>query len=274
MSQVLDAKDFKMIQKLLYDVAGITLSDKKHQMVENRIAKRLKQIGVPSFAAYTQLLNGAQKDAEFVHLVNALTTNVTHFFREEHHFNHLFEHARDRLRSNDPKIRMWSAGCSIGAEPYSAAMTLWRAMQETGRKGDTRILATDIDTLALARARQGFYQEKLLKGLDPQQLQKYFSKTEMDNVAGYRIKDMLRKMVAFNHLNLNRPRWPMSGLFDFIWCRNVLIYFDRDKQDDFITRMIDLLRPNGFLYLGHSEHAVMEGRGFKVCGQTIYQKPA
>ncbi len=271
---VLEVKHFKAIKEVLYDVAGISLSDHKRQMVENRISKRITALSMGSFAEYINYLNGGQKQEELIHLVNALTTNVTNFFRENHHFEHLQGEIKGILGEAAPTIRIWSAGCSIGAEPYTIAITAQDACKEAKKNGNIRILATDIDTMALARGRKGEYRENILKGLSSHHLNAYFSKHHDEDDASYIVNDNIRKMVAFNHLNLNEPVWPMSGPFDFIFCRNLLIYFDREKQIEYVTKMMRLLKPSGFLYLGHSEHGVMENQGYKICGQTIYQKPS
>lgn len=269
----LDVKQFQAIKKKLYDVAGITLADHKRQMVENRIARRIKQLSLSSYSAYVSYLESEHHADEVVHLVNALTTNVTHFFREEHHFDHLREKIGVLLSEVAPKIRIWSAGCSVGAEPYSAGIAAYDMMKQLKVRADLRILATDIDTMALARGRKGEYPKRIIKGLNSVLLKTHFSEIESGDEKGYRVKEHLRQLVAFNYLNFNTRCWPMSGPFDFIFCRNALIYFDRPKQQEYVEKMLRVLKPGGFLYLGHSEHAVMEGRGYKICGQTIYQKP-
>lgn len=264
---------FDYIRSYLYDVAGITLADRKKQMVENRINKRIKELSLSGFDQYVSRLRNDSTQEEMVNLVNALTTNVTHFFRENHHFDHFRGYMADLLQARDGRrIRVWSAACSIGAEPYSMAMVLYDVMQELKLRADARILATDIDTLALARARVGAYHDKTLKGMTPSVLKKHFILSEEDGEDVYTIKPYLRQMVAYNYLNFNTVSWPMSRQFDAIFCRNVLIYFDRAKQQEYIGKMLSYLKPGGFLYLGHSEHAVMENKGYKVCGQTIYQK--
>ena len=264
---------FDYIRSYLYDVAGITLADRKKQMVENRINKRIKELSLSGFDQYVSRLRNDSTQEEMVNLVNALTTNVTHFFRENHHFDHFRGYMAGLLQARDGRrIRVWSAACSIGAEPYSMAMVLYDVMQELKLRADARILATDIDTLALARARMGAYHDKTLKGMTPSVLKKHFMLSEEDGEDVYTIKPYLRQMVAYNYLNFNTASWPMSRQFDAIFCRNVLIYFDRAKQQEYIGKMLSYLKPGGFLYLGHSEHAVMENKGYKVCGQTIYQK--
>lgn len=268
----LSTKHFQAIKTVLYDSAGIRLADHKRLMVENRIAKRLRDLSLTSYADYIDYLQSSGKEDELVHLVNVLTTNVTHFFREGHHFEHMSATLEGWVKQGAGRIRVWSAGCSLGAEPYSAALTILKVKEKTKRNINARILATDIDTLTLARARKAEFKEGNLKGLSKVQLDHAFQKAEKEGAAMYKLKDTIRSMVAFNYLNLNTQKWPMSGPFDFIFCRNVLIYFDRTKQNEIVSRLLSYLRPGGFFYLGHSEHAVMEGRGLKSCGKTIYQK--
>ncbi len=263
---------FTAIRDTLYVAAGITLAAHKRQMVENRIAKRLKDLNLPSFDAYIAYVQDPHHQDEMVQLINALTTNVTHFFREAHHFEHLRGTLTHLLDGVNPKIRLWSAGCSIGAEPYSAAMVIQEVQAAKGKRGDIRILATDIDTVALARARAGAYPERIAKGLTPKHIERHFTKTHDGQEPVYTVKDNLRRLVAFNHFNLNDAQWPMQGPFDVIFCRNVLIYFKRDKQREYVTKLLQRLRVGGFLYLGHSEHAVVEGMNLLTLGQTIYQK--
>lgn len=268
----LTSQHFEAITRILYENAGITMAQRKRRMVENRIAKRVQELALPSFSDYLSFLESKQNKSEIVHLVNALTTNVTHFFREEHHFQHLSAQVGHLLQNRATKIRIWSAGCSIGAEPYSAAITLLETMKKYKQRSNIRILATDIDTMALARARKGDFHEKIIKGLPRSHLLSYFNPRQQDNETIYTVNKDVRNLVAYNYLNFNTRQWPMSGPFDFIFCRNALIYFKRDKQNEYVSKMSNLLKPGGFLYLGHSEHSVMEGRDFKICGQTIYQK--
>lgn len=270
-ADVLSTKDFDLIKSTLYNAAGIRLADHKRQMVQNRINKRLKQLSLDSIHGYVNVLKKNEAD-ELLHLVNALTTNVTHFFREGHHFDHIAQTIPALNEEPGGKIKAWCAGCSIGAEPYSLAITAHKTAKKIKKSVNMRILATDIDTIALARARKGEFNERIIKGLSEAELKESFSERQEDQEKFFTVKDHIRKLVAYNYLNLNEKKWPMSGPFDYIFCRNVLIYFDRDKQNEYVSKMVNLLRSGGFLYLGHSEHAIMEGRGLKICGQTIYQK--
>lgn len=261
---------FDFIKSLLYDAAGINIPDHKQQMVFNRISKRIQNLGIGSLDQYIDFLNHEKNGDEIIHLINALTTNVTNFFREEHHYDHLKNELKNLCDAGQKKIRIWSAACSIGAEPYSAAIIAHEALS-TISGYDLRILATDIDTNALQKAREGSYPERLLKGLSKPYQKKYFIPGPKADDAIV-VKPSIRNMVSFNYMNFNDTEWPMSGPFDFIFCRNALIYFDRQKQQEYVEKFIQLIRPGGFLYLGHSENSVVAGKSLTICGPTIYKK--
>lgn len=274
---LLDERQFNLIKDMLYQEAGITLAPHKRQMVQNRIARRLKDLPGETLESYLARMSSGNFADEILNLVNALTTNVTYFFREGHHFDHLAMQAVAKIKCGQRAVRIWSAGCSIGAEPYSAAIALYEACKKANMSGDIKILATDIDTIALKQAREGCYVKRNIKGLTPRQLDTHFKKELVagsEDDAVYTVAPHIRRMVSYNHLNLNVPQWPMSKAFDFIFCRNVLIYFDRIKQQDYVRRMSEYMAPDGFLYLGHSEHAAISGLPLEAKGQTTYQKQA
>ncbi len=268
----LSKKQFDIIRAYLHKTSGISLADNKINMVHNRIKKRKAEIGFATFDEYLTHMKTDKDKTEAVHLVNALTTNVTHFFREGHHFEHLKTALKNQLKSGNNKIVIWSAACSIGAEPYSIAITVEEALKEEPSASKIKILATDIDTLALARGRKGEYPERISKGLTPRNLGQYFTTTKDEDGKLYTVKDKIRKRISYNYLNFNDPDWPMKGPFDFIFCRNVFIYFQEDKQQEYINKMTKLLRPGGFLYLGHSEYFISEDKQYKALGQTVFQK--
>ncbi len=267
---ILGPKQFEAIKKIIYDVAGISLAPHKAQMVSNRIAKRIKALGLEDYDDYIDYLRHEKHgEQEMPDLVNVLTTNVTHFFRENHHFNHLKANLTALLKTNAGKrIRIWSAGCSSGQEPYSIALTCLETMHALGVQANLRILATDIDTTILARARDGLYSAEALKTVSQDYLNRHFTQ---EGETHYRISRNLRELVAFNYFNLNTATWPMKGPFQAIFCRNVLIYFDREKQHSFVEKMARLLEPGGFLYLGHSEHYAGSLPCFAAKGQTVYE---
>ncbi len=263
------AADFAFVQKTVYDYAGISLADHKTDMVYSRLSRRLRTLGLSAFAQYRDYLQ--HNDDEIVQFINALTTNLTHFFREHHHFDFIREKLMTELCQRhqlDKRIRFWCAGCSTGEEPYSLAMTLHESMASLSG-WDIKILATDLDTQVLDKARIGRYEWDRVKDLDAARLKKWF-KADADNAA-VTVSDALRRLITFKQLNLMGD-WPMKGPFDVIFCRNVVIYFDKPTQANLFQRYYDLLTEQGVLMLGHSESlGVMQGH-FKTIGRTMFRK--
>lgn len=260
--------DYRFISQTVYDECGIVLSDQKKDMVYSRIARRIRTLKLQNFAHYIDYLKN-NKEAEFVEFINAITTNLTSFFREPHHFDYLKDTIVPEMKANhrlDKRVRIWSAGCSTGMEPYTIAMSTANSF---GSDWDYKILATDLDTNVLATAKTGIYQGSSVTGIDDDLLKSYF----LHDAAGerYKVKDKLKKMITFKQLNLLEP-WPMKGEFDVIFCRNVVIYFDLETKNKLFSRYAELLRPNGYLILGHSETMSREVTEFKSLGRTIYQK--
>jgi len=255
--------DFEFIRGQLHRVAGIALTAEKRSMVYARLSRRIRARGLDGFAAYRALLerDDAEERGAFV---NALTTNLTRFFREPHHFEHLRDVALAERAPDARRLRIWSAGCSTGEEPYSIAIVLNQWLQ--GRIGfDARILATDLDTNALARAAEGRYRAAAADEVAGWSRNAF----EPDGADGVRIVEALRRRVTFKPLNLI-DRWPMRGPFDAIFCRNVMIYFDRETQARLLDRIRSLLADDGFLYVGHSETLYTVTNAFKNVGQTVY----
>lgn len=263
----LSEREFGRIKARVYSVAGIALSDAKRTLVVSRLSKILRALGLPSFDAYLDYLErgGSAKDGQ--DFVNALTTNLTRFYREDHHFEHLRAHVGALMteRPRGSRLRIWSAGCSTGQEPYTIALDLLAAFPDL-RRWDFKILATDIDTAVIARAGQGLYPESELTGLAPERARLF----EMNGDGTIRIPAAARELVSFKPLNLIGP-WPMKGPFDAIFCRNVAIYFDKPTQGEMFGRFSKMLAPEGFLYIGHSENLGSGGEGFRLVGKTIYQ---
>lgn len=259
-------QDFSFLSELVGEHTGIMLPPQKRNMVYGRLAKRLRQLNLNSFQDYCELLQSEAGQMEMGNLVNAVTTNLTGFFREAHHFEHLSKEVLPKYR-NENRLRLWSAGCSTGAEPYSMAMCLRDVIPDAERK-DMKILASDIDTHVLDAAERGEYTSELAAKTPEAFRQKYF--TELGN-GKVEVDDRLKQLVAFRHLNLLGP-WPMSGKFDVIFCRNVVIYFDKATQSVLFDRFADMLKPNGWLYIGHSEtlHTICDR--FSLIGKTVYKK--
>lgn len=265
--------DYAFLARLLKEKTGIDLGPSKQNMVYARLAKRLRKLHIPSFRAYCDFIASPEGVDELGATLNALTTNLTKFFRENHHFEHLADQGLSEIRSRattaGKKLRIWSAGCSSGEEPYSIAITLRRAMPDIGQ-WDAKILATDIDTEMVRRGSEGIYNAEALEGMAPDLREKYFDPHGPGKV---RVKADVRQLISFKHLNL-MAQWPMKGPFDVIFCRNVVIYFDKDTQRVLFDRYANLLVPGGFLYIGHSENLFGITERFKLLGRNIHRKIA
>jgi len=263
--------DFRRIATLLHGETGIVLSEGKATLVYSRLAKRLRALGLESFKAYCALVASEAGLAERQDMFAALTTNVTRFFREPHHFEHLKTHVLPPLieaARRGGKIRIWSAACSSGQEPYSAAMTILSLAPDAASL-DIKILATDLDPNMVAQGRAGVYPQALLQGVPGDLRSRWFSPASGD--AGLQIADEAMAMVAFRELNLIGD-WPMRGRFDAIFCRNVVIYFGEDTQAKIWSRFAPMLTPAGVLYIGHSERVSGPATGrFRPDGVTTYR---
>lgn len=264
--------DFCKIRAIIKSRVGIDLGDNKRSLVYGRLSRRLRNLGLGSFAEYLPLVEDAQSD-EAERFVNALTTNVTEFFRESHHFDFLARKVLPdvwKRATNTRRVRIWSAGCSTGEEPYSIAMVVRENMPPAGSGAwDIKILATDLDTDVLAHASAGVYVMNRAEKIARARIGRFF-----DPVPGgdaVRAKDAIRSLITFKQLNLMEP-WPMRGPFDVIFCRNVVIYFDDATKTGLVRRYHDLLTPGGHLFLGHSESLVSSAVGFESCGKTAYRK--
>ncbi|MBE7732960.1 CheR family methyltransferase [Devosia faecipullorum] len=263
----LSEREFTRIKSRVYSVAGISLSDAKRTLVVSRLSKIVRALGLPSFDAYVDYLerNGSEDDGQ--EFVNALTTNLTRFYREDHHFEHLRAHVGGLMaeRPRGSRLRIWSAGCSTGQEPYTIGLDLLAAFPDL-KRWDFKILATDIDTSVIAKAARGVYPENELAGISPERARLF----EKAGDGSIRIPAAARDLVSFKPLNLIGA-WPMKGPFDAIFCRNVAIYFDKPTQGEMFGRFAKLLAPEAFLYIGHSENLGSGGEGFRLVGKTIYQ---
>ncbi|OHB53938.1 MAG: hypothetical protein A2Y12_12160 [Planctomycetes bacterium GWF2_42_9] len=273
---VLTEKDFQKISQLVYDHCGINLHHGKKELVRARLAKRLRAGNFRTFPEYIDYALSDKTGMEFSVLIDSLSTNLTSFFREETHFKYmentflpaLFEKKRSQRNF---KIRAWSAGCSSGEEPYTISIVLNDALKGQG-KWDMKILATDISTTILQIAKKGFYSEERIAPVPPAQKQKYLTCHKAKGQKVYEVSAALRSMVIFNYLNLMKD-WPIKGPLDFIFCRNVMIYFDKPTQSVLINRFWDLLDSGGILFTGHSESLTGIEHKFKYVQPTIYMKP-
>ena len=261
-------RDFATLAELVRSHAGIALGENKRDLVYGRLARRLRALRLDSFAAYCELLDGPDGEAEIGSMVNAITTNLTSFFREPHHFTTLAEEVLKPMTGRGrQRLRIWSAGCSSGEEPYSIAMTLRNAIPAVG-SWDARILATDIDTDMLAHAAGGCYPADRVTSV-PRNCRRYIQASDAgDEVM---MSAELRSLIAFKPLNLLGP-WPMRGPFDAIFCRNVVIYFDKPTQRKLFDRYAELLKPDGWLFIGHSESLFRVSERFNLVGRTVYRR--
>jgi chemotaxis protein methyltransferase CheR len=247
---LLTERDFRQIAAMLHGDAGIYLPEGKATLVYSRLAKRLRALGLASFRDYCELVETSEGLPERQKMLAALTTNVTRFFREPHHFDHLKASVLppliDKAKAGG-RVRIWSAACSTGQEPYSAAMTLLEAMPDAGRY-DVRILATDIDPNVVAEGRAGEYADDTASAIPTEMRRKWMTRAS----SGWRMGEEARELVTFNELNLI-GEWPMKGRFDVIFCRNVVIYFEDDTQARVWDRFTGKMQPGAVLYIGHSE---------------------
>jgi chemotaxis protein methyltransferase CheR len=262
----LNDRDFSLARELIGQYAGIKLSAQKRNMVYNRLSRRLRAQGIGSFGAYLELVQadcGGEREA----FINALTTNLTAFFREPHHFDLLAARAAARGRHARAPLRIWSSACSTGEEAWSIAMVL----QEAGCAGDIR--ATDIDSEVLRTASAGLYRDERVADLEPQRLKKHFLRGTGGNQGWVSIRPELRAMTRFSQFNLQAGgAWPTQERFDVIFCRNVVIYFDREDQKRLAARFADMLMPGGLLVVGHSESFPAGHPAFRSCGRTAYER--
>ncbi len=267
----LDVGVFRRVAALAEREAGLAIPEAKRSMVQSRLNRRLRATGIGGFPAYLDFVESRDGAGERAQMISALTTNVSHFFREEHHFTLLRQDVLPKVSAphRTRRLRIWSAGCSTGQEPYSIAMTLIDAMTDISGC-DIRILASDIDRTVLATARAGRYGERDLAGV-PQAMRSRFFKREGEE---HIVRNELRRLISFRELNL-MDQWPMQGPFDAIFCRNVLIYFSEETQNALWPRFARLLSPSGRLYLGHSERmSNPSDLGFHTSGVTAYTKSA
>ena len=262
-------QDFQRIAKLAGQYTGIVLGEQKRDMVYGRIARRVRKLQLVSFCSYLDYLEGNLKE-ELSNFINVITTNLTSFFRENHHFDYLLKNVLPEIKLKNKaskRIRIWSAGCSSGQEPYSIAMTLHKFGMSA--EWDVKLLATDLDSDVLAKARTAVYSSTDIDGLDDYYVKNYFQRNDARKEV--KVKDRVGKIIHFKRLNLLED-WPMSGPFDFIFCRNVVIYFDKETQRVLFDRYANMLNVGGYLFIGHSENLHGISDRFENLGNTIYRK--
>ena len=261
--------DFERVRQLIYLHAGISLHAGKQAMVYSRLSRRLREKGYTSFAEYLQWLeraSGAEGQAEWQEFVNCLTTNLTAFFREEHHFHALVDDLR--ARASRP-VRLWCNAASTGEEPYSLAMTV---IETLGVSAQVRLVCSDIDTKVMAAAQRGVYAAEA-RGLSAERMKRHFMRGTAANSGSIRVKPELARFIEFRSFNLMSPSWASLGEpFDLVFCRNVMIYFDAPTQRKVLERMHAAMKPGGLLYVGHSENFTESRDLFRLRGKTIYER--
>jgi len=262
--------DFNFLRKISNDHSGIIVTDDKFNMFYSRLSRRIRMLGLTSFKQYCTYLE-ENEEIEFTEFINAVTTNLTAFFRENHHF----EYVKDKIipnvlkkNQNTKTITVWSAGCSTGEEPYSIAMTLLDNMPPNWK---LKILATDLDTNVLKIASEGVYNNDKMKGLDERKIKKWFKKGQGSNKNKVKIKRELQELIHFKKLNLMEA-WPIKGKFDIIFCRNVIIYFDKETKEMLVNKFSKYLDIGSHLLIGHSESLHQIETDFDLIGNTIYCK--
>ncbi|MGH8441645.1 MAG: CheR family methyltransferase [Nevskiaceae bacterium] len=258
-------RDFERVRRMIYARAGISLGPSKGNMVYSRLSRRLRALGLGSVRSYLDRLDDDQASGEWQAFTNALTTNLTSFFRESHHFEVLREH----LASRTSPARIWCAAASTGEEPYSIAMTAVDAFRSF--TPPVSILATDVDTHVLDTARAGVYPVERIEPLERGQQRRFFSRGIGASEGSCRVAESLRPLVRVECLNLLDPVWPIRKPLDAIFCRNVMIYFDEATQREILERFVPLLAPDGLLFTGHSESLLRATDLFRSCGRTVYR---
>ncbi len=260
---------FEKISKLMHRLCGLNLHDGKREMVRARLMKRLRALEIKSFEQYMKYVEQDRSNLELSIMVDMLTTNKTNFFREPQHFDFLRQKVLPNIKNH--RMRFWSAGCSSGEEPYSIAIVLREELPDIGLR-DVRILATDISGRMIEKAREAVYEQRdALQEIPPHLLQKYFICIRTRSPCAYRVKDSIRSLVRLARLNL-MDRWSMRGPFDVIFCRNVMIYFDKPTQKQLLIRFRKLLKPCGYLFVGHSESLVASPHKFHYVQPAVYVK--
>ena len=258
-------EDFARVQSLIYQRAGISLHDGKHAMVYSRLSRRLRETGYRSFHDYLAWLESTD-GPEWQEFVNALTTNLTSFFREQHHFDIL----ADYLKTHSGRSwNVWCNAASTGEEPYSILMT---ALEALGPQAHFKLQASDIDSKVLATAAKGVYRMDATKGLDAGRLQRFFLRGKGSNEGMLRVKPELQRMVEFMQVNLIHDNWPFKEPFDIVFCRNVMIYFDAQTQRRVLEKIHRIMKPNGLLFVGHSENFNESRDLFVLRGKTVYER--
>ncbi|UGQ44663.1 CheR family methyltransferase [Massilia endophytica] len=261
-----NSKDFERVRAMIYKRAGIALADSKQEMVYSRLARRLRATGINSFVKYLDDLEAGRLGDEWESFTNALTTNLTSFFREAHHFPLLAEHVK--AHRNEP-INIWCSASSTGEEPYSIAITCCEAFNTL--TPPVNIIATDIDTNVLATAANGIYPIERIDKMAAERQRRFFLRGKGDKAGMVRVRPELRQLIVYRQLNLLDEQWDIRGPFDVIFCRNVMIYFDKATQRKILSRFVPLMKQDALLFAGHSENFLYVSDSLKLRGKTVYE---
>ncbi|MBI5194287.1 MAG: protein-glutamate O-methyltransferase [Nitrospirae bacterium] len=269
-------QEFEMFRGFIYSNAGINLNSTKKNLLQTRLIKRLKQTECESFSQYFRLIKNDSTGEELIAMLNAISTNLTRFFREEEHFKFLKQTVlpaiiANKRKKDDRRIRIWSAACSSGEEPYTLGLTLLPLI-ENPLGWDIKILATDISTDILKKASEGIYEEEKVSDIPKNLLETFFTKEKIENKTCYYVKPLLHNIITFRRLNLIQDNYPFKGKFDFIFCRNVMIYFDKKTQEGIVNKFYNYLEDGGYLFIGHSESLNGVKSPFKYIKPAVYKK--
>lgn len=259
---------FEKIRSLVYEKSGISLNHGKETLVSSRLAKRMRALNIHDHDAYLDFVLAHEQEGELTTFLDAICTNFTNFFRESSHFDFFNTVLEKWIAEGQTKFRIWSAASSTGEEPYSLGISMLETAN--GKNLDMRILATDLSTKVLAIAQTGIYDAERLQSMPKFLRQRYFTHDKTSN--RYQVNDTLRQLVVYKRLNLSTPPFPMHGPLDIVFCRNVMIYFDNTVRSRLINEIYRLLRPGGYLMVGHSESLTGLTQNFKTCQPSVYQK--
>lgn len=266
----MERKIFNQLREIIYQASGIALSEKKESLVAARIGKRMRALGIELPKDYLEIVKADKTGGEIIEMLDAISTNVTSFFREPNHFLFVDAAFKKWLDQGQKSFRFWSAASSTGEEPYTLAMVLKEVL--TKQKADVKILGTDISTRVLQVCRKGLYREEKMASVPPSMRDRYADRKLIDGVPCYAIKPELKQMVSFGRLNLSKPPFPMNGPFDVVLCRNVMIYFDDEVRKRLLGEIYRLLKPGGYLLVGHAESLTGMLSDFKTVKPSVYVK--
>ena len=270
MEYAISTEEYHQFRKLIYDKSGIALGDQKQTLVASRLSKRLRELGLKTFSDYYEQVVSDSSQEEFTHMLDLISTNKTDFFRESTHFEFLREEILPQL-DQEKRIRIWSSACSTGEEPYTIAMTLFDGVRNP-EQWEFQILASDLSTRVLAKAASGVYDGDRLRHVPPDVLKRHFLRGCGGSSGLFKAKPHLIGAIKFRRINLMNDQFPIKAPLDLIFCRNVMIYFDRPTQEALVNKFHRYLRPGGYLFIGHSESLQWVKHPFKSLAPTIYQK--